>query len=110
MINTLKHHLTRAQTRMKSQADKHKSDRAFQVGDWVWLKLQAYMQQTLQHRSNQKLAPKNYGPFQILAKIGKVAYKLCLPEDAQIHDSFHVSQLKRFYGTLPTAAHIPPWF
>ena len=38
-IEMLKHHLTRAQQRMKKQADKHRVDRHFEVGDWVYVKL-----------------------------------------------------------------------
>lgn len=75
-----------------------------------WLKLQAYRQHNIQKRTNQKLAHQYYGSFQVLAPIGKVAYKLKLPQDAKIHDTFHVSQLKKFRGSLPIVAHIPDWF
>lgn len=51
MINSLKQHLTKAQFRMK-QADKHRSERIFSIGDWVWLQLQPYRQQSFQLRAN----------------------------------------------------------
>jgi len=94
MQNLIKQHLSRAQRRMKTQADKKRSERVFNKGDWVYLKLQPYVQSSLAPRSNQKLAFKFFGPFQIEAKVGEVAYKLSLPSSSQVHPVFHVSQLK----------------
>ncbi|XP_075095534.1 uncharacterized protein LOC142173782 [Nicotiana tabacum] len=43
-LQLLKHHTRRAQHRMKQQADSHRSDRQFDVGDWVYMKIQLYKQ------------------------------------------------------------------
>ncbi|GKC95235.1 retrotransposon-related protein [Tanacetum coccineum] len=106
-IKLLQFYLKRAQNRMKSMADKKRSDREFVEGDWVYLKLQPYRQITIRQSVQHKLSPKFYGPFKVLKKIGKVAYQLELPSSAQVHSVFHVSQLKKckiegvVMGTFP---------
>lgn len=92
----LKERLQQAQNRMKLYADKKRSERVFQVGEMVLLKLQPYSQSSLVNRPCPKLAMKFFGPYKIVEKIGPAAYKLDLPADCLIHPVFHVSQLKEF--------------
>ncbi|XP_070676304.1 uncharacterized protein [Malus domestica] len=83
---------------MKVQADKQRSERTFKVGDLVYLKLIPNQLQSLATHVYHKLHPKFYGPFEVLEKIGEVAYKLKLPETSKIHPVFHVRCLKKHIG------------
>jgi hypothetical protein len=78
-LDELKFHRLRAQQRIKVQADKHRRDLEFSVGDLVFLKIRPYRQKCLAKRLNEKLAPRYYGPSAVLERIGKVAYKLDFP-------------------------------
>ena len=113
----LRAHLFKAQNRMKIYADQSRSEREFQVGESVLLKLQPYAQTSVVNRQYPKLAFKFFGPFKILQRIGAVAYKLELPESSAIHPVFHVSQLKPFtpnyapvYSELPPTANLTAGF
>ncbi|GJY59027.1 retrotransposon-related protein [Tanacetum coccineum] len=99
-LNMLKFHLKRAQDRMVSLANKSKTDRSFEVGTWVFLKLQPHRQVTVRQGQYHKLSSKYFRPFQIIEKIGKVAYKLQLPNHSLIHPVFHVSQQKECKGDV----------
>ncbi|GKA68223.1 retrotransposable element Tf2 [Tanacetum coccineum] len=82
-IEMLQFHIKRAQDRMKKYADLKRSEREFEVGMWVYLKLQPHRQVTIRHEAQNKLSSKYYGPFMIVEKIGVVAYKLELPSNVQ---------------------------
>jgi hypothetical protein len=88
-----------AQNRMKQQADQGRSERQFVEGDQVFLRLQPYKQTSLKAEQFQKLAPKFYGPYTVLKRVGQVAYQLALPSQSKLHPVFHVSCLKKVIGT-----------
>lgn len=107
-LEELKRHLSRAQQIMKQQADRHRRDEQYAVGDRVYLKLRPYRQQSVAHRRNHKLSPRYYGPYEVEKKIGEVAYRLRLPHTAAIHPVFHVSQLRRAIGDRSVSLELPP--
>jgi hypothetical protein len=102
----IRQQLLRAQQRMKHQADKHRTERSFSVGDRVWLKLQPYVQRSVSSRISSKLSYRYFGPFEIEARVGAVAYKLKLPPSSSIHNVFHVSLLKPVKG-MGSVPYIP---
>ncbi|GJY26343.1 putative RNA-directed DNA polymerase [Tanacetum coccineum] len=67
----------------------------FEVGDRVLLKVTPW-KGVVRFGKKGKLAPRYVGPFEILERIGLVAYRLRLPEELNsVHDTFHVSNLKK---------------
>lgn len=90
VMEVIKHNLSKAQARMKQYADQKKKEREFIVGDMVYLKLQPYRHTSLSLHKHLKLHSKFYGPFRVLARVGKHAYNLLLPEGCQLHHTFHM--------------------
>ncbi|GJU97675.1 putative reverse transcriptase domain-containing protein [Tanacetum coccineum] len=94
-ISQIKDRLKVARDRHKSYADKRRKPLEFSVGDYVLLKVLPW-KGVVRFGKKGKLAPRFVGPFEIIEKVGSVAYRLDLPEELKgVHDTFHVSNLKK---------------
>ncbi|CAH1418427.1 unnamed protein product [Lactuca virosa] len=94
-IQHIRQRLQTAQSRQKSYADRRRSELEFQVSGMVLLKVSPW-KGMIRFRKRGKLGPRYIGPFRIVARVGKVAYMLELPEElSRIHITFHVSQLRK---------------
>ncbi|GJT24843.1 putative reverse transcriptase domain-containing protein [Tanacetum coccineum] len=91
----IKEKLKAARDRQKRYADNRRKPLEFEVGDKVLLKVSPW-KGVMRFRKKGKLAPRSVGPFEILERIGPVAYRLRLPNQlSEVHDTFHVSNLKK---------------
>jgi hypothetical protein len=104
MVKT-KQNLKVAQDRQKIYADKSNIDREFKVGEHVILKLNP-KNSSLELGSFTKLASIFCGPFEILDRIGLVAYMLELSTSMNVHKVFHVSLLKKYVHDIN---HVIDW-
>ncbi|GJX69062.1 putative reverse transcriptase domain-containing protein [Tanacetum coccineum] len=97
----IKQRMQAAQDRQKSYADRKRKPMEFEVGDRVMLKVSPW-KGVVRFGKRGKLNPRYVGPFKVLAKVGKVAYKLELPQElSRVHHTFHVSNLKKCYSDEP---------
>ncbi|GJW53222.1 putative reverse transcriptase domain-containing protein [Tanacetum coccineum] len=87
----------------KSYADLKRKLMEFQVRDRVMLKVSPW-KGVVHFGKRGKLNPRYVGPFKVLERIGTVAYKLELPQElSRVHNTFHVSNLKKCYSDEPLA-------
>ncbi|GJR58923.1 putative reverse transcriptase domain-containing protein [Tanacetum coccineum] len=102
-IIQIKQRMQVARDRQKSYADLKRKPMEFQVGDKVMLKVSPW-KGVVRFGKRGKLNPRYVGPFKVLEKVGSVAYKLELPQElSRVHNTFHVSNLKKCYADEPLA-------
>ncbi|GJX26513.1 putative reverse transcriptase domain-containing protein, partial [Tanacetum coccineum] len=114
-IVLIKQRMQAAQDRQKSYAreggeggrwggargDRKRKPMEFEIGDRVMLKVSPW-KGVVRFGKRGKLNPRYVGPFKVLAKVGKVAYRLELPQElSRVHHTFHVSNLKKCYADEP---------
>ncbi|GJS79805.1 hypothetical protein Tco_0729686 [Tanacetum coccineum] len=94
-VALIKERLKAARDRKKSYADNRRKPLEFGVGDQMLLKVSPW-KGAIRFGKKGKLAPRYVRPFEILERIGPIAYRLRLPQElSNIHDTFHVSNLKK---------------
>ncbi|GJR86816.1 putative reverse transcriptase domain-containing protein [Tanacetum coccineum] len=100
-IIQIKQRIRAARDRQKSYVDLKRNPMEFQVGDRVMLKVSLW-KGVVRFGKRGKLNPRYVGPFKVLKKVGSVAYKLELPQElSRVHNTFHVSNLKKCYSDEP---------
>ncbi|KAK4404393.1 hypothetical protein Sango_0807900 [Sesamum angolense] len=106
-IQTIKKCLKAAQDRQKSYADKHRWEMEYEVGEKVFLKVSPW-RGILRFCKQGKLSPRYIGLYEILERVGLLAYRLALPAElSQIHDVFHISMLRRYRSDPSHILHEP---
>ncbi|GAB2271985.1 hypothetical protein Dimus_038943 [Dionaea muscipula] len=105
-VTLIQQRLKTAQSRQKSYADHRRRPLEFAVGDHVFLKVSP-RRGFSRFGKGGKLAPRYIGPFEILQRVGEVAYRLALPPRMEgVHDVFHVSMLRKYE---PDPSHVLDW-
>jgi hypothetical protein len=95
-----------AQDRQKHYADRKITPREFKAGDHVYLRVRP-RKSSLRMGACAKFSPRYCGPFEILDRVGPIAYRLASPPTIKAHNVFHASLLKKY---VHDANHIIDWF
>ncbi|GKC45947.1 hypothetical protein Tco_1063669 [Tanacetum coccineum] len=90
-----------ARNRQKSYTDLKRKLMEFQVGDRVMLKVLPW-KGVIRFGKWGKSNPRYVRPFKVLEKVRAISYKLELPQElSRVHNTFHVSNLKKCYSDDP---------
>ena len=102
-VGMIRGHLFTAQSRQKNYANERRRPLEFEVGDHVFLKVMP-KRGVIRFSKHGKLSPRFIGPFDVLERVGAVAYRLALPPSLSgVHEVFHVSMLMKY---TPDPAHV----
>ena len=105
-VSLVRYRLLTAQSRQKSYADVRSRPIEFKGGDHVFLKVMS-KRGVVRFGKRGKLSSRFIGPFEILERVGTVAFRLALPPSmAGVHEVFHVSMLWKY---TPDPAHVVDW-
>ena len=105
-VDLIQKHLLMPQSRKKSYAYRQRRPLEFEVGDHVFLKVMP-KRGVVRFGKRGKLAPRYIGPFEILKRVGTVAYRSALPSSlSDVHEVFHVSMLRKY---TPDPTHVVDW-
>ncbi|XP_055826385.1 uncharacterized protein LOC129894762 [Solanum dulcamara] len=97
-VKLIQDRLLVAQSQQKSYTDNRYRHLEFQVGDWAFLKVSP-MKYVMRFGRKGKLSPRYIGPYQIVHRVGQVAYELELLANLEaVHPVFHVSILRKCIG------------
>ncbi|CAA0831291.1 Unknown protein, partial [Striga hermonthica] len=95
-VELIRQRLRTAQSQQKSSADHHRRDIQFEVGEPAFLRVRP-IRGVVRFGKRGKLHPRFIGPFEVLERVGEVAYRLALPPELSgIHNVFHASMLRKY--------------
>ena len=105
-VSLIRKRLLMAQSWQKSYIDRRRRPLDFEVGDHVFLKVMP-KRGVVRFGKWGKLSPRFIGPFEILERVGTVAYRLALLLSLSgVYEVFHVSMLRKY---TPDPAHVVDW-
>ena len=105
-VGMIRKRLLTAQSRHKSYVDVRRRPLEFKAGDHVFLKVMP-KRGVIRFGKRGKLSPRYIGHFEVLERVGTVAYRLALsPSLSSVHEVFHVSMLRKY---TPDPTHIVDW-
>ena len=105
IVKLVQGNLKVSQDQQESKADLKWTQKEFQVGEHVFIKVMP-KKSSPRLGSYTKLAPRYCGPFKILSIMGQVTYQLDLPWNLKVHNVFHISVLKKY---VHDATHVINW-